>query len=174
MNTTICEPRELLAAPDKRTGHFYVMLVCPDLSSKRVKLGFADDVNRRRKSFSTISPTIKVVKSWPCTQDVEASLIFHATLPDCKQIGGEVFDVASVDELVRRIDEFFVSGVPEWNRWRLFTKIDIALKKRFEAYSASLEYPVDQARIIERAFREFLERQGFWPHKPDSNCSGSK
>ncbi len=49
--------------------------------------------------------------------------------------------------------------------WRLFTKIDIALKKPFEAYGASLEYPVDQARIVERAFREFLERQGFWPPK---------
>ncbi len=58
--------------------------------------------------------------------------------------------------------------------WKLFTKIDVALKEPFEAYAASLEYPVDQARIIERAFREFLERQGFWPHKPESDCSGSK
>ncbi len=49
--------------------------------------------------------------------------------------------------------------------WRLFTKIDIALKEPFEAYMKSLEYPTDQARIIEKAFREFLERKGFWPPK---------
>jgi hypothetical protein len=45
--------------------------------------------------------------------------------------------------------------------WRLFTKIDVTLKARMEAYMASLEYPVDQARIIERAFREFLEKRNF-------------
>lgn len=50
--------------------------------------------------------------------------------------------------------------------WKLFTKIDGALKAPFEAYMESLEYPTDQARIIEKAFKEFLEKRGFWPPKP--------
>jgi hypothetical protein len=52
--------------------------------------------------------------------------------------------------------------------WKLFTKIDGALKEPFEAYLASLEYDVDQARVIERAFKEFLEKRGYWPPKETS------
>ena len=50
--------------------------------------------------------------------------------------------------------------------WKLFTKIDVALKDPFDAYMESLEYPTDQARVIEKAFKEFLEKRGFWPPKP--------
>lgn len=49
--------------------------------------------------------------------------------------------------------------------WRLFTKIDGSLKRPFEEYLASLEYPTDQARVIEKMFKEFLEKRGYWPPK---------
>lgn len=49
--------------------------------------------------------------------------------------------------------------------WKLFTKIDGSLKTPFEDYLASLEYPTDQARVIEKMFKEFLEKRGFWPPK---------
>lgn len=52
--------------------------------------------------------------------------------------------------------------------WKLFTKIDGTLKGPFEEYLASLEYNVDQARVIERAFKEFLEKRGHWPPKQKS------
>lgn len=49
--------------------------------------------------------------------------------------------------------------------WRLFTKIDGSLRAPFDEYMRSLEYPTDQSRIIEKAFKEFLEKRGFWPPK---------
>lgn len=49
--------------------------------------------------------------------------------------------------------------------WKLFSRIDIALKQPFEEYIESREYPPDQARVIERALREFLQKEGFWPPK---------
>lgn len=49
--------------------------------------------------------------------------------------------------------------------WRLFTKIDGSLREPFDEYMKSLEYPTDQSRIIEKAFKEFLEKRGFWPPK---------
>jgi hypothetical protein len=49
--------------------------------------------------------------------------------------------------------------------WAVFGRIDPALKKPTEDYISDREYSPVIARVIERALREFLERQGYWPPK---------
>lgn len=45
--------------------------------------------------------------------------------------------------------------------WKLFATVDGSLKPLMEAYIDSLEYKVNQSRVIERALREFLASKGF-------------
>lgn len=47
--------------------------------------------------------------------------------------------------------------------WPIFARIDPALRKPIEDYINKRDYPPPLARVIERALREFLERQGHWP-----------
>ncbi len=108
MITSVREnPPDAINGTGRQTGYFYVMLVCPDISTKRVKLGFAKNVEKRLRLFSTVSPTIKLVKAWPCSHKNESAIIHQVTASNCKMIGREVADFDSLELLIEKLNDVF-------------------------------------------------------------------
>lgn len=78
----------------------------PDLSDKRVKLGFTNDVGFRLSQHRTSAPTAKLIKHWGCKRAWEPAAIDCATRM-CTSIGQEVFDIDNMDFVISRLDSFF-------------------------------------------------------------------
>lgn len=88
-------------------GVFYIVAACPDLSPHRIKLGFTTSIDARMADYFTIAPTAEVVKTYPCKFAWEKAAMASITRIGCKQIGVEIFDCDSVEDLVARADAFF-------------------------------------------------------------------
>jgi hypothetical protein len=88
-------------------GFFYVVRIVPDLAPNRVKLGFATDVTSRMLSHRVAAPTAELIKKWACDRTWEQCAIASVSRIGCKHVGGEVFDCDSVEEIVKRANEFF-------------------------------------------------------------------
>src|SRR4051812_20397252 len=43
---------------------FYLILLAPELSPNRVKLGFTSDLEQRMEQYRTICPTNRLIQSW--------------------------------------------------------------------------------------------------------------
>lgn len=95
-------------APVVNAGFFYVISLIPEFDPRRVKLGFAQDVQGRLGAHRTAAPTAQLVKSWPCRRSWESVAIESITRTECTQIGQEVFDCVDLDRLVMRAEAFFV------------------------------------------------------------------
>ena len=96
-----------VAVVNGEIGYFYAVLLIPDLDARRVKLGFASDVNTRLAAHRTASPTATVIKSWSCKRNWERAAMDSATRAECQLIANEVYQCGSVEQLIRRLDEFF-------------------------------------------------------------------
>ena len=90
-----------------RCGYFYIMLLCPDLSNKRVKLGYTTLLQNRIIAHRTIAPTAKLLISWPCKDYWEKSAIDSLIRSDCVSITNEVYDCEDIEALVERGKQFF-------------------------------------------------------------------
>lgn len=88
-------------------GYFYVVQVVPDLDQRRVKLGYAADVDNRMTAYRTLSPTVALVKAWPCKPSWERAAMDSLTRIECEQIGVEVYQCENIDSLISRGNEFF-------------------------------------------------------------------
>ena len=88
-------------------GVFYVMQLVPEFDPKRIKLGFAIDLNDRLVQHRTAAPTAKVLQSWPCKRTWEVTVMDCLSSVACRHILNEVFECDSLDDLVRRGDELF-------------------------------------------------------------------
>lgn len=87
-------------------GSFYVIRLVPDLDPRRIKLGFANDINQRLVAHRCSAPTAEVVKTWPCKASWERTAI------DCLSNGlpslsNEVFVVEDLEKLIGLGDKFF-------------------------------------------------------------------
>ena len=49
-----------------RYGFFYLIQLIPEALPNRVKIGFADNVEKRLAEHRTAAPTAKLLKSWAC------------------------------------------------------------------------------------------------------------
>lgn len=87
-------------------GYFYLILLIPELSNRRIKVGFAGSLDDRTNAHRTTCPTLTVVKAWPCKRSWEKVVIDCASV-GCQRVGSEVFDCDDVDALVTRIDSLF-------------------------------------------------------------------
>lgn len=87
-------------------GYFYLILLVPELSESRIKIGFAGNLEDRTAAHRTTCPTLKLVKAWPCKRSWEKVVIDCASA-GLDRIGIEVFDCPSIDALISRIDAFF-------------------------------------------------------------------
>jgi hypothetical protein len=91
----------------KEVGVFYVIRLVPELDPRRIKLGFADDLNSRLVQHRTAAPTAVVAKSWPCKRSWEVTVMDCLSACHCKLILNEVFECEDVDALIRKADELF-------------------------------------------------------------------
>jgi len=117
---TIVEIREKNGYPTERSGfksiqpivnesqgYFYIIQLIPELAPKRVKLGFATDVDARLSAHKNTAPTATVIKTYPCMKVWEAAAISSITRVECKNIGGEVFECVNLKRMIQRAEEFF-------------------------------------------------------------------
>lgn len=89
------------------TGVFYVIQLVPEFDTRRIKLGFALDLNERMAQHKTAAPTAKVLKSWPCRRAWELTVMDCLSAANCRLILNEVFECDDLAALLRRGDEFF-------------------------------------------------------------------
>jgi hypothetical protein len=93
-------------------GAFYIIQPVPDLDPRRVKLGFATNVQQRLNSYRTLSPTAALLKQWACRVAWEKTAIDSITRSGCIGIGGEVYTCDDIDEVVAHGDAFFALMPP--------------------------------------------------------------
>jgi hypothetical protein len=95
-------------------GLFYAIQLVPDLDPKRLKLGFAEDLEQRLSQHRTAAPTARVLRAWPCKRSWELTAIDALTHVNCRLILNEVFECDAPEALVERGDAFF-SMLPQPN-----------------------------------------------------------
>lgn len=88
-------------------GFFYIIQLVPELDARRVKLGFADDVNVRLLQHRTAAPTAVLVKAWPCKRSWESTVIDALAFAGGRLILNEVYEFEDFALLVTRADQIF-------------------------------------------------------------------
>jgi hypothetical protein len=99
------------------TGWLYLIQLVPELDPKRIKLGFASNVEDRLSQLQTAAPTARCIKQWPSKRTWELTAIDCLTDELCKLIRNEVYECGDIDALCRKADRFFefmptVRGAP--------------------------------------------------------------
>jgi hypothetical protein len=78
----------------------------PEAIPNRVKIGFADNVQRRLAEHQTAAPTARVIKAWPCKRSWDYAAMDSITKEGCKLVPNEVFE-GDIDGFVERGEKFF-------------------------------------------------------------------
>lgn len=99
------------AAKFDRFGYFYLIQLVPEALPNRIKIGFADNVERRLNEHRTAAPTAKLLKAWPCKRSWDYAAMDSITREDCRLVLNEVFE-GDVDGFLSRAESFF-SVVPD-------------------------------------------------------------
>lgn len=94
------------AAKYDRYGYFYLIQLVPEALPNRVKIGFADDVDKRLAEHRTAAPTAKVLKVWPCKRSWDYAAMDSITRTDCKLVLNEVFE-GDIQGFLDRAEAFF-------------------------------------------------------------------
>ncbi len=98
-------PKSLLNN-NRSYGYFYLIQLIPEFQPKRVKIGFADDVDKRFKEHQTSSPTAKLIASWPCKRAWDKAVMDCLTKEGCKLVLNEVYE-GDVNGFIDRAKKFF-------------------------------------------------------------------
>jgi hypothetical protein len=94
-------------AVESEAGVFYLIQLVPELDAKRIKLGFAIDLNDRLVQHRTSAPTAKVLKAWPCKRSWEIAVMDCLSSVACRHILNEVFECDNLDDLIGKGDDLF-------------------------------------------------------------------
>ncbi|MDD5058280.1 MAG: hypothetical protein PHQ60_10430 [Sideroxydans sp.] len=89
-----------------RFGYFYLIQLVPEALPNRIKIGFADNVERRLTEHRTAAPTAKLLKAWPCKRSWDYAAMDSITREDCRLVLNEVFE-GDINGFLRRADSFF-------------------------------------------------------------------
>jgi len=92
---------------ESEIGCFYVIQLVPELDPKRIKLGFAIDLNNRLLQHRTAAPTATVLTSWPCRRSWETTVMDCLSADSCHHILSEVFECENLSALVDKGDSLF-------------------------------------------------------------------
>lgn len=95
-------------------GVFYVIQLIPELDPKRIKLGFANDLNDRISQHRTAAPTAQIYTCWACRRSWETTVMDCLSSVACRHILNEVFECEDLDGLVAKGNELF-AVLPEPN-----------------------------------------------------------
>jgi len=94
------------AAKYDRYGYFYIIQLVPEALPNRVKIGFADIVDKRLAEHRTAAPTATLLKSWPCKRSWDFAAMDSITRTGCKLVLNEVFE-GDIQGFLDRGDAFF-------------------------------------------------------------------
>lgn len=94
------------AAKFDRFGYFYLIQLIPEALPKRIKIGFADNVERRLNEHRTAAPTAKLLKAWSCKRSWDYAAMDSITREGCRLVLNEVFE-GDVEGFLRRAESFF-------------------------------------------------------------------
>ncbi len=89
-----------------RFGLFYLIQLVPEALHNRVKLGFADDIEKRLAEHRTAAPTARLLKAWPCKRSWDYAAMDSITREGCKLVLNEVYE-GDLDGFIARGDAFF-------------------------------------------------------------------
>ena len=89
-----------------RFGFFYLIQLVPEALPNRVKIGFADDVEKRLTEHRTAAPTARLLKAWPCKRSWDYAAMDSISREGCKLVLNEVYEGA-LDGFIARGDVFF-------------------------------------------------------------------
>jgi hypothetical protein len=89
-----------------RYGFFYLIQLVPEALPNRVKIGFADNVEKRLVEHRTAAPTAKVLRAWPCKRSWDYAAMDSITRTGCKLVLNEVYE-GEVQSFIERGDAFF-------------------------------------------------------------------
>lgn len=89
-----------------RFGFFYLIQLVPEALPNRVKIGFADIVEKRLAEHRTAAPTAKLLKAWPCKRSWDYAAMDSVTRDGCRLVLNEVYE-GDVDDFIGRGDAFF-------------------------------------------------------------------
>ena len=89
-----------------RYGYFYLIQLVPEALPNRVKIGFADSVEKRLAEHRTAAPTAKLIKSWPCKRSWDYAAMDSITRNGSKLVLNEVFE-GEIRGFIERSDAFF-------------------------------------------------------------------
>jgi hypothetical protein len=78
----------------------------PEALPNRVKIGFADNVERRLAEHQTAAPTAKLLKVWPCKRSWDYATMDSITRTGCKLVLNEVYE-GDIDGFIDRADAYF-------------------------------------------------------------------
>jgi len=96
-------------AENQDMGYFYVIQLIPELSPSRLKLGHAENINRRLTSHRCSAPTASILKFWSCKKSWEQAAIDCAKQEVHVKLGFEVFDFKNPEQVIDRLNDFFNS-----------------------------------------------------------------
>jgi hypothetical protein len=94
------------AAKYDRYGYFYLIQLVPEALPNRVKVGFADNVEKRLAEHRTAAPTAKLLKAWPCKRSWDYAVMDSITRTGCKLVLNEVYE-GEISGFVERGDAYF-------------------------------------------------------------------
>lgn len=94
------------AAKYDRFGFFYLIQLVPEALPNRIKIGFADNVEKRLAEHRTAAPTAKLVKAWPCKRSWDYAAMDSITRTGCKLVLNEVYE-GEVSGFLERGEAFF-------------------------------------------------------------------
>jgi len=89
-----------------RYGYFYLIQLVPEALPNRIKLGFADNVQKRLAEHRTAAPTAKLLKAWPCKRSWDYAAMDSITRGGCKLVLNEVYE-GEIQGFVERGEHFF-------------------------------------------------------------------
>lgn len=89
-----------------RYGFFYLIQLVPEALPNRVKIGFADNVDKRLAEHRTAAPTAKLLKAWPCKRSWDYAAMDSITRNGCKLVLNEVYE-GDIKSFIERADTFF-------------------------------------------------------------------
>jgi len=103
------ELSEIRVAERESVAVVYVILLVPELSSRRLKIGFARSVNNRLKQHRTACPTAKLLRCWIASFNSESGFLALARSMGLSSVGSsaEVFDCENIPALLEAGDSFF-------------------------------------------------------------------
>jgi len=99
-------PETADAAKYDRYGYFYLIQLVPEALPNRVKVGFADNVEKRLAEHRTAAPTAKLLKTWPCKRSWDYAVMDSITRTGCKLVLNEVYE-GEISGFVERGDAYF-------------------------------------------------------------------